>query len=78
MKSCDSCISFDGGAGHKDLGRCRLYPPQVVISPTNGQTHTLWPLVAEADWCGEWEGSAQKRAVGFGVNSWVEKSLDRG
>jgi hypothetical protein len=34
----------------KGLGRCRRYPPSVVVGESSG----IWPLTDEEDWCGEY------------------------
>ena len=53
---CGSCAFFDehhvnGGASSKDDGLCRFNPP---ISQPGPDTHGLWPVVAEQDWCGHY------------------------
>jgi hypothetical protein len=48
----------------KSLGRCHRYAPRGVVviaqrthAEVRGGPETIWPPVAESDWCGEYESN---------------------
>lgn len=46
--SCSTCIYHDNGI-------CRRHAPIAEVLPREGEWVMAWPVVAETDWCGEWE-----------------------
>jgi hypothetical protein len=46
---CFSCHYYDPAASpeHQHVGVCRRNPPLAG-------SQSWWPVVADADWCGEW------------------------
>lgn len=62
-ETCQGCLFFRkegisvanfGGGERAPLSTCNSRPPRVVVMP-NGSFHTVWPVVKETDWCGEWQ-----------------------
>ena len=49
--SCGRCAFFEGqdAAPSGPEGLCRFNPP---VSQPTADTHGLWPVVTEKDWCG--------------------------
>ena len=54
--ACATCIYYDvQAAARPDAGLCRYNPP--VSQPSPGE-RSLWPVVAERDWCGQYRAMA--------------------
>ena len=76
--TCGHCTFFDdhaaqagaAKAGGQDLGLCRYNPP---VSQPSSEAHGLWPVVAEADWCGHYEagGAAMGTSAQAGMQAAV-------
>ena len=44
-----------------DLGECHRHAP--VLTGTSEHARTAWPIVAETDWCGEFEAKRRPRVT---------------
>ena len=55
--SCQTCRFFDFHEieNDDDKGACRRYAPRVKLEIGLKIHPTMWPVVDEYDWCGEWE-----------------------
>lgn len=55
---CSVCIYFRKHDKKTDtvIGICRRYPPQIVID-NDGDPMSLWPLVDDQNFCGEFTGA---------------------
>ena len=47
------------------FGECRRHPPKNVGAPLHreNQTHAVFPIVSEDDWCGEFVSTPGKKLV---------------
>ena len=57
---CESCTYFDehrtnSGKAANDGGLCRYNPP---VSQPGPDSHGLWPVVGDKDWCGHFAAEA--------------------
>ena len=62
--SCESCTYYEQGHTNKgqaarDEGLCRYNPP---VSQPGPETHGLWPVVGQRDWCGHYATQGQRAA----------------
>ena len=64
-QSCSNCIFYWSRDDKVDergaSGQCRTYPPKTLVQ--NGELVTRFPLVAGANWCGEWHGKQRTMMV---------------
>lgn len=51
MHTCANCRHF---LEHKDVSRCRRFPPKVVYSQAEQASVSEFPIVTAAEVCGEW------------------------
>ena len=62
--SCESCTYYEQGHTNtgqsaRDEGLCRYNPP---VSQPGPETHGLWPVVGQQDWCGHYTTRDQRAA----------------
>jgi len=57
-KSCKKCRHFHQFTNYES-GHCRRYPPVVLDTKEEGLESTVWPVVNEEHWCGEYFISVQ-------------------
>jgi hypothetical protein len=80
-KTCENCHYSDVSVIEmNDVGEmphllCRRFPPQ-LFGYVDGSGTTLWPLVHENEWCGEWRLS--KEEFDAQITKEVEEEIIRG
>ncbi len=57
--SCGTCRFWATGVYASRVNECRCHAPTLVTV----ERHAEWPLTRAEEWCGEWQGRAEREEV---------------
>lgn len=56
-KKCGTCkhlVRYENDQKEKVRTECRCHPPQVIQASGPEKLRSVWPVVKDEDWCGQW------------------------